>query len=64
MKKKILTLTKSGDHYSLSLDKSIINNLNIDEKTPLQLSISEQSLTIKPLKKQKSTAQKKLKKIS
>ena len=62
MKKKILMLTKSGEYYSLQLDKSIINSLKIDEKTELQLSISNHSLTIKPIKKKKVTAPKKTKK--
>ncbi len=47
----IKKLTKQGNSYSLILDKALMELLDIDPETPLQLSTNDgQSLTITPLK--------------
>lgn len=47
----IKKLTKQGNSYSLIIDKALIELLDIDPETPLQLSTNDgESLTITPLR--------------
>lgn len=47
----IKKLTKQGNSYALIIDKALIELLDIDPESPLQLSTNDgQSLTITPLR--------------
>lgn len=47
----IKKLTKHGNSYSLILDKALIDLLDIDPETPLEISTNDgKSLVVKPLK--------------
>ncbi len=48
----IKTLQKHGDSQALVLDKTIMEMLNIDADTPLQVSVSNGSLIVTPVNRE------------
>ena len=60
----IKKLTKHGNSYSLIIDKALIDLLDIDPETPLEISTTDgQSLVVTPIKDEifEEAIQKKLK---
>jgi antitoxin MazE len=45
----VKTLTKHGNSYALVIDKPILDILNIDDKTPLNISTDGNSLVVSPV---------------
>lgn len=58
-------LTKHGNSLALIIDKPILKLLNINESTPLEITIEDNTLMIRPSRKSKKTKNKSdLKKIA
>ena len=49
----IKTLTRHGNSWALVIDKPVLELLNIDPTTPLEISTDGQTLTITPAKDSK-----------
>jgi len=63
----IKKLTKHGNSYSLTIDRTLMELLDIDTETPLEISTSDgQSLTITPIREelQQDFVKKKLKEFN
>ncbi len=46
----IKNLSKHGDNLALVIDRSILDQLNIDEATPLEVTTDGQSLIVAPIR--------------
>lgn len=51
------TLSKHGNSLALVIDRSILDLLNIDESTPLNISTDGQSLVVSPVRDAKRRKQ-------
>ncbi|HEX4792411.1 MAG TPA: hypothetical protein VH370_01385 [Humisphaera sp.] len=52
---KIKHLTRQGNSLAVIIDRPILDLLDIDEKTPLKLSVDGRKILLEPLSKQEIT---------